>query len=260
MTKIATWNVNSLGVRLEHVQAWIKSQKPDVLMLQELKCLEENCPVSVFEDMGYNVAVRGQKTYNGVAILSKWPLEDVTKELPGFADDQARYIEAFTKDLRVICVYAPNGMSPESSKYTYKLEFYAALQKHLNHLFTYDEKLICAGDFNVAPFYADAFSRQPFEDGQILCSLPERESLRAILNLGYTDALRALCPDRRDYFSWWDYRGGAWEQNQGFRIDHLLLSPKAADTLLAGDVDTTPRAWEKPSDHAPVWIALGDAA
>lgn len=257
--KIATWNVNSISSRLEHLLMWIKSHHPDILLLQELKCVEEKFPSESLEDLGYNVAVYGQKTYNGVAILSKYPIEDVTKGLSS-QDPQARYIEAFTGGVRVASVYAPNGEEVGSEKFIYKLAFYETLFHHVQKLLQFEEKLIIGGDYNIAPYDEDVSPLFKIKGERILCSSPERAALFKLYNLGLVDAIRAIHPTSiqsgKDLYSWWDYRGGSWEQNKGMRIDHLLLSPQAADQLKDAQIDIKPRTWERPSDHVPVLCEL----
>lgn len=205
--------------------------------------------------MGYNVAVKGQKTYNGVAILSKFPLEDIVKELSGDdTDDHARYIEAVTGGVRVACVYVPNGQSPDSDKFDYKMNFYNRLREHIAELLTYEEKLIVGADYNVAPADIDVYDPKGMA-GSICFHPLEHKKFQSLINLGLTDAFRA-CHPQEQKFSWWDYRAGAWQNGKGMRIDHLLLSPQAADSLKNSDIQIEPRGWEKPSDHAPVWCEI----
>lgn len=257
MTLIATWNVNSINSRLEHVRNWVKTNQPDILLLQELKCLTEAFPKEPFENMGYNCAIHGQKSYNGVAILSKMPIEDITNGIPSLTDDeQARYVEAMVGKLRIISIYVPNGQEVGSDKFDYKLRFLDHFAQRLQALLKFEEALVIGGDFNIAPFLDDVPSPDVLKHDRILCSKVERESLRKILNSGVIDGIRALHPNRKQLFTWWDYRAGSWEQNKGYRIDHFLLSPQAADLLQEADVDTAPRGLEKPSDHAPVWVKL----
>ena len=248
---IGTWNVNSVKSRLEHLVNYLRKNSPDVLLLQELKCQTEAFPFMEIEDLGYNLAIHGQKTYNGVAILSKYPIEDTVKTLPGDDTDQeARYIEAVTRGVRVASVYVPNGQEPNSDKFQYKLRFFERLQEHLRTLLTYDEKMVIGGDYNVAPEPIDVFDPKSL-DGTTCFHPEERKRFKNILNLGFTDAFRATNPHTQK-FSWWDYRAGAWQYNKGMRIDHLLLSPEAADALQTSDIDSEPRTWDKPSDHTVV--------
>ncbi len=253
--KIATWNVNSIRTRLEHVEMWIKSHNPDVLLLQEIKAMEATFPFEALEDLGYNIKIHGQKSYNGVAILSKRLLEDVTLGFPGNEDDPgARYIEAVTGNVRVVSVYVPNGQDVTSDKYPYKLTFLNRLRDHLKTLLTYQEMLVVGGDYNIAPMDMDIYDTAPYRD-HIFITPPERSAFREILNLGMVDAYRVLHPDLPGY-TWWDYRQGSFPKNEGLRIDHLLLSSQAADALTECDVDVTPRGYERPSDHAPLWCRV----
>ncbi|MCE3233656.1 MAG: exodeoxyribonuclease Xth [Rickettsiaceae bacterium] len=260
MVKIASWNVNSIKSRIEHLIEYLRSDDaPDILLLQELKCQTEAFPYMEIEDAGYNVAVHGQKTYNGVAILSKFPIDDVIRELPGEeTDDHARYIEAVIslkdKAIRVASIYVPNGQTPDSDKFQYKLRFFDRLYNHAEQLLKLDEAIILGGDYNVAPAPIDVFDALRL-DGTTCYHPAERKKFRALTSLGLTDAYRA-CNDNKQQFSWWDYRAGAWQHNHGMRIDHLLLSPEAADMLESSDVFMPLRAKEKASDHTPVWCML----
>ncbi|MBA3812920.1 MAG: exodeoxyribonuclease III [Alphaproteobacteria bacterium] len=252
---IITWNINSIRSRLPLFLLWLKEKGPDVVLLQETKAMDDQFPREEIEDLNYNIATYGQKTYNGVAILSKFPIEDITCGIPGFEDDQARYIEAVVKGMRVASVYVPNGMAVGSDKYTYKLDFLDHLTAHVKTLLTYDEAFLLGGDYNVAPQDQDVYDPEEWHE-KILCSTPEREGLRALVYLGLTDALRALHPQEQDLYTWWDYRGGSWQNNEGMRIDHLLLSAQAADHLTDAYVDRDVRGLEKSSDHAPVGCQL----
>ena len=259
MVTIATWNVNSVRARLPHVLSYLKETSPDILLLQELKCQTEAFPYMEIEDLGYNCAVHGQKTYNGVAILSKYPIDDVIKTLPGDSSDfEARYIEAVISlentALRVASIYVPNGQSAGSEKFAYKMRFFDRLYAHVNELMDYKEFLVLGGDYNVAPEAIDVYDPKSLE-GSICFHPEERAQLQKLTYLGLTDAFRATHPDTHQY-SWWDYRGGGWQQNKGMRIDHLLLSPEAADILTTTNVDTTTRNKEKASDHAAVECML----
>ncbi len=255
MINIITWNINSIRSRLPLFLLWLKEKGPDVVLLQETKAMDDQFPREEIEDLNYNIATYGQKTYNGVAILSKFPIEDITCGIPGFEDDQARYIEAVVKGMRVASVYVPNGMAVGSDKYTYKLDFLDHLTAHVKTLLTYDEAFLLGGDYNVAPQDQDVYDPEEWHE-KILCSTPEREGLRALVYLGLTDALRALHPQEQDLYTWWDYRGGSWQNNEGMRIDHLLLSAQAADHLTDAYVDRDVRGLEKSSDHAPVGCQL----
>ena len=261
--KLATWNVNSIKARLEAVTAWLKEAGPDVLCMQELKCTDDTFPAAAFEDLGYNCAVHGQKTYNGVAILSKRPLEDVTPRLPGGAEDgqsdgHARYLEAVipakTGVVRVASIYAPNGNPVNSDKFAYKLEWLERLKVHASKLLRLEEPLALMGDYNVIPTPDDCYDPKAWENDALF--QPEsRAALRAIENLGLSDAFRA-CHAQTHQYSFWDYQAGAWAKDHGIRIDHILLSPQAADRLKASGIDKKVRGREKPSDHVPVWCEL----
>ncbi len=253
--KIVTWNVNSIRMRLPIVSQWLTDNQPDVVLLQELKCMNEAFPRQEIEDLGYNVATHGQKTFNGVAILSKKPLEDVVCGLPTFSDDeQARYIEAVTGSIRVASVYVPNGQEVGSDKYAYKLDFMGKLRQHMEQLLEFEEICVVGGDYNIAPMDMDVHHPEAWRD-KILCSNQERSAFRSLLNLGYQDAIR-IFHQGIGPFSWWDYRSQGYANNEGLRIDHLLLSPMASDCVTDCNVDPLPRGLDKPSDHAPVWCQL----
>ena len=257
---IATWNVNSIRPRLQQLIDWLRSeQAPDIVLLQEIKVVTEQLPAMEIEELGYNLAVHGQKTYNGVAILSKYPLEDVITALPGDeTDEQARYIEALAcvNDgvVRVASIYVPNGQSPDSDKFQYKMAFFERLRAHVQTLLAHEEMLVLGGDYNVAPQGLDVYNPKSLE-GTVCFHPKEREQLRRITNLGLYDAYRSQHPDKQQ-FSWWDYRGNGFKQGKGLRIDHLLLSPQAADTLETCEILEDIRALEQPSDHAPVQCSL----
>ncbi len=257
---IATWNVNSIRARLNNVTDYLRDAAPDVVCLQELKCLEEQFPLMEIEDLGYNARLVGQKTYNGVAILSKHPIDEVVETtLPGDeAPEEARYIEALISAhgtvVRVASIYLPNGGAVDGPRFPRKLNFMERLRDHAQQLLSYDELVVLAGDYNVAPEDMDVYDAARLRDS--LCFHPQEQMrFRALLNLGYTDAFRA---NNRDVpqFTWWDYRAGAWQKNHGLRIDHLLLSPKAADACTHVWVDEDPRGKEKASDHTPVCVSL----
>lgn len=260
MTRIATWNVNSIKARLANVLGWLKSASPDVVLLQELKCVDENFPALEIGDLGYNAAVSGQKTYNGVAILSKTPLEVEHRALPGDAgDDQARYVEAVTETaagvLRVASIYLPNGNPVDSDKFGYKLAWMARLEAHARDLLALEEPVVLGGDYNVIPDDQDCHDPVAWR-GDALFRPESRSAFRALVNLGFTDAFRAFHRDQPGAYTFWDYQGGAWNKDHGIRIDHLLLSPQAADLLVGSDIDRGPRGKEKASDHTPVWCEL----
>jgi len=260
MTIIATWNVNSIRARLPVVVDWLKAATPDIVLLQEIKTVRETFPFEEIEDLGYNIALVGQKAYNGVAILAKRPIEDVLDHLPGNEDDpSARYIEAVVGDVRVASIYVPNGQEVGADQYYYKLRFLEHLRNHAKQLLNYGEAFVLGGDYNIAPKDEDVYDPKLWKD-RIHCSLPERDHLRQIENLGLTDLTRALHPasskSGQDLYSWWNYRTRAWDTNSGLRIDLLLASPQAVDRLEASGIDTNPRDVPKTSDHAPVWCKL----
>ena len=257
--RIATFNVNSLKARLEVLLAWMAKAQPDVVCLQETKVVDDAFPRFEIEAAGYNCAMHGQKTYNGVAILSKRRFEEVAAKLPGDdADDHSRYIEAIVPSdfgsVRVASLYAPNGNPAPGAKYDYKLAWMQRLEEHVTSLLAFEEPLVLAGDYNVIPTPDDAWDVAPWR-GDALYLPPSRDALRSLLNLGLTEAFRA-CHTEAGRYSFWDYQAGAWQKNHGIRIDHLLLSPQAADRLEACDIDAEPRGWERPSDHVPVWCDL----
>ena len=262
--KIATFNVNSINARLPRILDWFDKAKPDVAVLQEIKCIDEKFPAPEFEDRGYNVAVHGQKTYNGVALLSKHPIEDVVRGLPGDdSDEHARYIEALitpddAEPVRVGGIYLPNGNPAPGPKYDYKLGWMKRLKAHAQSLLQNEEAFVLAGDYNVIPQNEDAYDPKVWADDALF--LPQtRAAFREIVNLGLTDALRQADPTGVRY-TFWDYQRGAWEKDHGIRIDHLLLSPQAADRFKTAGVDRTERSPGgsdvKPSDHVPVWVEI----
>lgn len=248
--KLATWNVNSLKVRLPQVLAWLEQQQPDALCLQETKLEDHNFPRAEIEAAGYHVAFSGQKTYNGVAILSRKPVNEVTAGIPGYADPQKRMIAGTLDGVRVVCGYMPNGESVESDKYRYKLEWYAALSAWLRDELTRYPRLALLGDFNIAPADADVHDPQAWA-GKVLCSDAERAAFQGLLALGLSDTFRQFEQPERSY-SWWDYRMNAFRRKMGMRIDHILASKPLAATCTASTIDATPRGNERPSDHAPV--------
>ena len=257
--KIATWNVNSVKARLPNVVAWLKSAAPDVCLFQEIKCQDEGFPAMKFEELGYNLAVHGQKSYNGVAILSKLPIEDVRRGLPGDdADEQARYIEASIGGLRVASIYLPNGNPVDSDKYPYKINWMARLAAHAKALLEQEETLVLGGDYNICPTDADVYDRVGWAN-DALCRPESRRAFRTLLNLGLTEAFHTLHPAAERAWSFWDYQAGAWQRDNGLRIDHFLLSPQAADRLMGCEIDREPRGKEKASDHTPVWCEIGPA-
>ncbi len=257
--KIATWNVNSLKARQDHLIRWLGAFDPDVVLLQELKGTEDKFPMMEVNAAGYQAQVVGQKTYNGVAILSKTPIEVTATRLPGEEEDeQARYVEGIVAGVsgrvRVGAIYLPNGNPAPGEKYDYKIRWMRRLYAHARNLLKTEEAFVLGGDYNVIPEPQDVYAPDQWTRDALF--LPEsRNALRHIVNLGLTDAFRAMNPEGGRY-SWWDYRSGSWDRDEGCRIDHLLLSPQAADTLTASGIDKTPRGWDKPSDHTPVWCEL----
>jgi len=253
-TTVATWNVNSVKARLPHLLDWLKQAEPEVVLLQETKCVDSDFPRLELESLGWHLALRGQKSYNGVAILSRHRIVETVDRLAG-DDQESRYIEAKLENgLRVASIYVPMGQSTDSDRFPFKLAFLDAVHARSRDLLAGEEAFVLGGDYNVAPEEADVFDVSAME-GQVLFHPEERRRYRKLLFLGLTDAYRALnrLPHR---YSWWDYRGGAWQRDLGLRIDHLLLSPQAADRLEASGIDKTPRGWEKASDHTPVWCRL----
>jgi exodeoxyribonuclease III len=254
--RIATWNVNSIKQRTDNVVAWLKEREPDVACLQETKCIDEAFPREAFEALGYNVAIHGQKAFNGVAILSKLRFDEINPRLPGDAeDDHARFLEvavsAGGRALRIASIYLPNGNPPLTDKYSYKLRWMDRLFDYAEGRMRLEEPLVLAGDYNVIPAAGDAYDPAAWM-GDALFMPQTRAKFHALINLGLTDAVRATT-DAPGLYSFWDYQAGAWQKNLGIRIDHLLLSPAAADRLSACGIDKHVRGWEKPSDHVPVW-------
>jgi exodeoxyribonuclease III len=252
---IATWNVNSVRQRIGHLERWLGEEKPDVVCLQEIKTVDDGFPKAEIEALGYNVATHGQKTFNGVAILSKLPLEDVRTGLPGDAsDEQARYLEASVSTaagaFRVATIYLPNGNPAPGDKYDYKLRWMERLRLHAAGLLALEEPLALAGDYNVIPAAPDTHDAAAWAQDALF--LPDtRAAFQRLTALGLTEAFRA-CSDAPKSYTFWDYQAGAWQRNNGIRIDHLLLSPQATDRLEGVVIDRHLRDWEKPSDHVPV--------
>jgi exodeoxyribonuclease-3 len=257
--RLATWNVNSIKARLPNVVEYLQENSPDVVLLQELKAPEEDFPHLEIGDLGYNAAVLGQKTYNGVAILSKFPIADIRRDLPGDDEDEhARFLSAETNGIRMASLYLPNGNPIDSPKFAYKLAWMKRLALHARELLDSDEEFVLGGDFNVTPTDFDVYN--PAANAHDAVCRPEaRAAWRELVYLGLTDAFRALHPDEARAYSYWDYRAGSFRKGEGLRIDHFLLSPTLADRLVAADIDKKPRAQEKASDHTPVWIEIEDA-
>ena len=257
--KIATFNINGIKARIEALPAWLDEAQPDVALLQEIKSVDEAFPRALFEDRGYNVETHGQKSFNGVAILSKRPLEEVTRGLPGDdADEQARYIEATvigdTSAVRLCGLYLPNGNPVPGPKYDYKLAWMERLRARAQTLLAEETPFVMAGDYNIIPQAEDAAKPDSWRD-DALFRLESRTAFRRLLSLGLTEAFRARTQGPGHY-SFWDYQAGAWNRNNGIRIDHLLLCPQAADMLQDCQIDKDVRGRDKPSDHVPVWIDL----
>jgi exodeoxyribonuclease-3 len=252
--KLVTWNVNSLNVRLPHVLQWLADNPVDVLCLQELKMTDEKFPVAAIEEAGYHVAFTGQKTYNGVAILSRHPILDVVKNNPLFPDEQQRIISGTIEGIRIICAYIPNGQAVGSEKYAYKLKWLEALHTWVEAELKVYPKLALLGDYNIAPDDRDVHDPVAWE-GDILVSPPERAAFEGLISLGLSDAFR-LFEQEEKQFSWWDYRRMGFRLNRGLRIDHILLSAPLKAQCTACVIDKTPRKWEQPSDHTPVIATL----
>ena len=256
--RIATWNVNSVNARLETVVRWFEEAQPDVACLQEIKCVDEKFPAEPFERLGYNLAIHGQKSYNGVAILSKRPLEDVRRGLPeGDGDEHARYLEAVIsgpEPVRVASIYLPNGNPLGTEKFAYKLSWMDRLRRHAQALLTFEEPLALMGDFNVIPEGRDAEFPKNWL-GDALFQPESREAFRALKWLGFTDAY-LQADGAPGAYTFWDYQAGAWQRNNGIRIDHALLSPQAADRLRGVSIHRDVRGWDKPSDHVPLVVEL----
>ena len=258
--RIATWNINSIKQRVENLTAWLQERRPDIVCLQETKCVDEAFPREPIEALGYNVAVHGQKTFNGVAILSKLPFDEVTPRLPGDPEDEhARFLEALVSTpqgaLRVASIYLPNGNPvSQENKYQFKLNWMKRLFNYSLERLKLEETLVLAGDYNVIPTPEDVYDPPAWID-DALFRPQTRESFRALTSLGLTDSIRAVS-DAPGLYTFWDYQAGAWQKNNGLRIDHILLSPRAADRLVGAGIDKHVRSWERPSDHVPVYADL----
>ena len=257
--KIATFNINGIKARINALTVWLSEANPDIVLLQEIKSVDENFPREHFEDMGYQVETHGQKSFNGVAILSKFPLEDIKRGLPGDdADEQARWIEATVMcntAIRVCGLYLPNGNPAPGPKYDYKLKWMERLKRRAQELIVSEEPALMAGDFNIIAQPEDAADPKKWQDDALY--LPKsRAAFWEILNIGFTDAFRAV-QQGPGHYSFWDYQAGSWQRNNGIRIDHFLLTPQCADLLVDCAIDFGIRDRERPSDHVPVWIGLG---
>jgi exodeoxyribonuclease-3 len=254
--KIATWNVNSMKVRLPHVMEWLDAHAPDVLVLQEIKQVTEAFPAEDLASLGYEAIANGQKTYNGVAVISKTTPVEPVLEFPAFDDPQRRVLASTVGDVRVINLYVPNGSEVGSDKYDYKLRWLATLRDFLEEELARHENVVVLGDFNIAPSDEDVYDPEKWGEG-ILCSPREREALHNLLELGLTDVFRKFEQPEKTY-SWWDYRAAGFRRNAGLRIDLILSSPSMTERCSASYVDKEPRAWERPSDHAPVIAEFED--
>jgi exodeoxyribonuclease-3 len=257
--RIATWNVNSVRQRLDHLLAWLAETAPDVVCLQEIKCVDDQFPREALEALGYNVVTHGQKTFNGVALLSKLPFDETRPRLAGDDGDvQSRFLEGVVSlkhgAIRIACLYLPNGNPPNTEKYPYKLNWMSRLVDYSRERLKAEEAFVLAGDFNVIPAPRDVYNPAAWVD-DALFRPQTREAFQTLLGLGLTDALRASS-DADGEYTFWDYQAGAWQKNNGLRIDHLLLSPQASDRLSGVGIDRHVRAWEKASDHVPIWIDL----
>lgn len=248
--KIASWNVNSLNVRLPHVLQWLETEQPDLLALQETKLVDEKFPVAEIEAAGYQVVYSGQRTYNGVALLSKYPLEDVVTDIPGLDDPQRRILAATINGVRILDLYVVNGQEVGSEKYAHKLHWLEKVRDYIAQDMKSHEHYVVLGDFNIAPSDADVHDPKAWHE-KILCSTPEREALQSILALGFRDTFRLFEQEEKSY-SWWDYRMNGFKRNLGLRIDLILASESLVKTCRMSVIDKVPRGWERPSDHAPV--------
>ena len=255
MIKLATWNVNSLKVRLEQVLDWLEESQTDILALQETKLEDVAFPKEAFEARGYEVVFRGQKTYNGVAWISRFPIEDCRDTFLDFADEQKRILATTIAGIRVINFYIPNGQALDSSKYTYKLAWLEAMLDFVRDEMKNHTKVVVVGDFNIAPEDIDVHDPKKWE-GEVLVSEPERLAFQKLLRYGLIDSIRMHHPSQDNLYSWWDYRAAAFRRQMGLRIDHILLSASLSSHCMASGIDNNPRKHPRPSDHAPVWVSL----
>lgn len=258
--RIATWNINGVKARIDNLLTWLAETRPDVACLQEIKSVTEGFPADRLAEAGYQCAVHGQKGFNGVALLSRWPIEDVVTGLPGEPDTgQSRYIEALVSGETGICrvggLYLPNGNPIGTEKFSYKLAWMEAFERHVCGRLALEEPLVLAGDYNVIPTAMDAKRPEAWVN-DALFQPQTRSAYQRLTGLGLTDAIRACHPGPGTY-TFWDYQAGAWQKDDGIRIDHLLLSPQAADRMTASGIDRFTRGWEKPSDHVPAWVEFG---
>lgn len=261
--KIATWNINGIKARHDNLITWLKQENPDIACLQEIKSVDENFPRDEIESLGYNLETHGQKSFNGVALLSKLPFDEVNRRLPPLSpddelDEQARFIEGLFSieggAIRIGCLYLPNGNPVDTEKFPYKLRWMERLENWAREKLELEEAFILAGDYNVIPMPHDCYNEKAWE-GDALYRPESRTAFRRLLNLGLTEAIRTTNESDKTY-TFWDYQAGAWPKNNGIRIDHLLMSPEAAKLLKSADIDKHVRDWEKPSDHVPVWVEI----
>jgi exodeoxyribonuclease-3 len=252
--KLATWNINSLNVRMLHLTDWLRANPVDVLVLQETKLTDDKFPAAELQAAGYHVAFFGQKTYNGVALLTKNQHDTVVRNIPRFTDEQARVISASVDGLRVVCAYVPNGQAPGTEKYEYKLQWLGGLRNWMRDELAAHRDVVLMGDFNIAPEDRDVHDPALWA-GQILCTEQERAQFRHLLELGLVDAFRLFEQPPKSW-SWWDYRGLSFRKNQGLRIDHILVSESLRTRVRACTIDKAPRKLERPSDHVPVIVDL----
>lgn len=256
--KIASWNVNSLNVRLPHLERWCAAAQPDILALQETKLEDAKFPVAALEAAGYQCAFSGQKTYNGVAILARQPITDVVHGIDGYDDPQRRILSATVGGLRIVNLYVVNGQAVGTEKYAYKLDWLAKVAGFLAEEIRRHPRLVVMGDFNIAPADRDVHDPGAWRE-QVLCSTPEREALKRVLDAGFIDSFRLFNEDGGHY-SWWDYRQGAFRRNLGLRIDLILIGEALRDACRSGAIDREPRTWERASDHTPVSMELADGS
>lgn len=254
--KITSWNVNSLNMRLQHVCQWANTHAPAVIGLQETKMEDYKFPLQELADLGYHSVFAGQKSYNGVAILSRHPCQDACTSIPGFSDPQRRVLAATVDGVRIINLYVVNGQDVGTEKYAYKLRWLTAVRAWIAQQMQQYPALVVMGDFNIAPADNDVYNPKVWNDSHILTSTAERAELEALLALGLFDSYRLLYP-QECCFSWWDYRGAGYARNHGLRIDLILVSSVLRERVVAAGIDQAARAWEKPSDHAPVWVQFG---
>lgn len=258
--RIASWNVNSIKARLDAALAWLDEGQPDVLALQELKCVEDAFPLQAFEAKGYKAVITGQKTYNGAALLSRLPIEDPMVGLPGDdSDEQARYVEATIGGVRMASIYLPNGNPVDTDKFSYKINWMKRLNARASELIKTGEPIALMGDYNVIPADADCYNPSAWV-GDALTRPESRAQFRTLCNLGYYDAFRAAKPDAPAAYTFWDYQAGAWHKDNGIRIDHIMLSGGALDLMTDINIDRRPRGRVKPSDHTPIWCDLADVS